>query len=73
MSASSAEKERAIVDCGRRPLGFQSRSRDSSEKPVSAMAEEVLLEAILSLLAGWEGLAVGDEDAIPTDGLRLIL
>jgi phage tail protein X len=53
-------------DCGRRPLGFQSRSRVSSEKPVSAKLEE-LLEVMLSSLEGWEGLAAGDEEAIPTD------
>lgn len=68
------------MDCGRRPLGFQSRSRASSEKPVSAMVvEEEALEVMLSVLSvlsvstGWEGLAVGDEEAIPTDDLRLIL
>lgn len=26
------------------------------------------LAVVLSLLAGWGGLAVGDEEAIPTDG-----
>lgn len=40
---------------------------------MSAMVEEVSLEVMLSLLAGWGGLAVGDEEAIPTGGLRLIL
>lgn len=39
-------------------------------KPVSTM---VVLEMVLSLLAGWGGLAVGDEEAIPTDGLRRIV
>lgn len=41
-------------------------------KPVSAMVAAVL-EMVLSLLAGWGGLAVGDEEAIPTDGLRRIV
>lgn len=41
-------------------------------KPVSAMVEAVL-EMVSSLLAGWGGLAVGDEEAIPTDGLRRIV
>lgn len=59
--------QRGTYDWGRRPLGFQSRSRDSSEKPVSAMVA-ASLAVVLSLLAGWGGLAVGDEEAIPTDG-----
>lgn len=41
-------------------------------KPVSAMLE-VVLEVMLSLLAGWEGLAVGEEEAIPTDDMRLMV
>lgn len=60
---------RETYDWGRRPLGFQSRSRDSSVKPVSAMVAAALAD-VLSLLAGWGGLAVGDEEAIPTDCLR---
>lgn len=68
----SMQERRDTYDCGRRPLGFQSRSRDSSEKPVSAMVEAVLA-TVLSLLAGWGGLAVGDEEAIPTAGLRRIV
>lgn len=44
-----ARTEGETYDWGRRPLGFQSRSRFSSEKPVSAM---VLLAVVFSLLAG---------------------
>lgn len=66
-----ARGRRETYDWGRRPLGFQSRSRDSSVKPVSAM---VLLMAVeLASLARWGGLAVGDEEAIPTDSLRQIV
>jgi hypothetical protein len=36
------------------------------------MMEEVALEVMSSLLAGWGGLAVGEEEAIPTDGLQLM-
>jgi len=37
------------------------------------MVEEVALEVMSSLLAGWGGLAVGEEEAIPTDGLQLMV